>query len=307
MKKAVLLSSIMLLFLFSCKREHSASTTTPHGKKYPVTFNVANFLSHQTNFAIKHGANHLADTVDASASGADVLYYFVYDQFGAYAHNFLIMQDSTNANFGIITDSLPAGNYEIAFVAGKKGLQINNYGRVASAGFTYGGTKWQDTFWDDFNLTVGTSGVSQNVTLKRVVGKLEIDLTDAIPANADSLKINVNPETNSMWVNAGFSMGPPSGVVNYSEKIPASAIGTTNFTMDRLIGNTEVPFTVTITCTNTSNAIIGTATVDNVSVQANMKTILSGNLFGGTPPANSQSFTVKVDTAWSSTVNHTGF
>lgn len=305
MKKTILLSSIVLLFLFSCKREHSASTT-PQGKKYPVTFNVANFLSRQTNFAIRHGANHLADTVNAAASGADILYYLVYDQFGALVHGIPVVQDSTMANFGMITDSLPAGLYEFDFAAGKKGLQVLGYGRIATATFNYGSTKWQDSFWDDFTTTLGTGGISEAITLKRVVGKLEINLTDAIPANADSLEINVNPETNNLRFDSGQPDGPPSGVVNYSEKIPASAIGTTNFTMDRLIGNTAIPYTVIITCFDASHNLIGSATVNNVTTPANMKTILSGNLFG-TPPANSQTFTIKIDTAWSNTVNHAGF
>jgi hypothetical protein len=306
MKKAALLSVIMLLLFFSCKRDHSASTS-PKGKKYPVSFYLSNFSNHRTNFAVRHGANHLADTVSTPASGADILYYAAYDNFGTPAHNSVLKQDSSMAGFGTVTDSLPAGTYEITLVAGKKGLQYIGGANISSAGFTYGSTKWLDTFWDDFTITVGSSGISQDVTLKRVVGKLEVDLTDAIPTNADSLIINVNPETINMWANSGTPMGPPSGMVTYSEKIPASATGTTNFTMDRLIGNNQAPFTVIITCKDAGNAVIGTATVNDVTVSANMKPILSGNLFGGTPPANSQTFTVKVDTAWSSTVNHAGF
>ncbi len=306
MKKVLLLSAIAALSLFSCKKDHSASSGLS-GKKYPVTFNVTNFTSHQGNFAIRHGANHLADTVSASAAGLDLLYYDVYDSFGAEVHGKPLIQDSTMAGLGTVTDSLAPGNYQIVFVGGKKGLLLSGYGRIATATFNYGGPKWYDTFWNSMMLTVGTNGVSQNVTLKRVVGKLELDITDAIPANADSLIFNVNPEAASLRSDSGAPDGPPSGTVTYAEKIPSGAIGSSNFTMDRLIANTAVPFTVTITCKNTSNAVIGSATVNNVSVQANMKTVLSGNLFGGTPPANSQTFTVKVDTAWSSTVNHVGF
>ena len=304
--KKVLLFIAIALSLFSCKREHSVSTA-PAGKKYPVMFNITNFTTHQGNFAIRHGANHLADTVGASATGFDLLYYEVYDSFGAEVHNFVLVQDSTMVGFGTVTDSLGAGNYQIAFIGGKKGLQIAGAARIANATFNYGGPEWYDTFWNTMTLTVGTSGISQNVTLKRVVGKLELDITDAIPANADSLIFNVNPEAARLRSDSGSPDGPPSGTVTYAEKIPAGAIGTSNFTMDRLIANTAVPFTVTITCKNTSNAVIGSATVNNVSVQANMKTVLSGNLFGGTPPANSQTFTVKVDTAWNSTTNNVGF
>src|SRR6185312_12526252 len=122
---------------------------------------------------------------------ADILYYAAYDNFGTPAHNFVLKQDSSMAGFGTITDSLLAGTYEITLVAGKKGLQYIGGANISNAGFTYGSTKWLDTFWDDFTITVGSSGISQDVTLKRVVGKLELNITDAIPANADSLVINV--------------------------------------------------------------------------------------------------------------------
>jgi hypothetical protein len=261
MKKVALLSLIMLLFLFSCKREQSASTA-PKGKKYPVTFRVANLSSHQTNFAIRNGAHNLSDTVDVNAfSGVSVLYYAPYDnQFGFPADAHITRQDITMPNFGTVTDSLPAGNYTIIMIAGQTGLQAG-YFRPGSDGFGYGSPHWHDTFWQSVVINVGAGGVSQDITLKRVVGKLEVNLTDAIPANADSLLINVNPETLSKWNFDGTPMGPPSSVVTYSEKIPASAIGKPNFTMEGLIGNT----------------------------------ILSGALFSGSPV---QSFNAKIDTNW---------
>jgi hypothetical protein len=303
MKKTVLLLTFVTIFVFSCRREHSTSTA-PRGKKYPVTLHIANFLSHRTNFAIKHGANYLVDTVGTSASGVDLLYYLVYDEFGKTVHTYPIVQDSTMANFGTITDTLSAGSYEFAFAAGKKDLQIVNYQEIALADITYRGPQWQDTFSGGFMATVGSSGITQDVVLTRVVGKLEIDLTDAIPANADSLKINVNPVSFSVALSGGAPDGP-FYAENYSQKIPVSAIGTTNFTIDRLVAPGAA--TVTIMCTDAGNNVVGSATVNNVVVGPNEKTILSGNLFGGAPPANSQTFTVKVDTAWSSTVNQVNF
>lgn len=303
MKKTVFLLAMVTTIFFSCKKDHSKST--PAGKKYPVTFNVTNFTSKQSNFALRHGANSLADTINASGA-LDILYYAVYNS-GIGVHGVITKQDSSMANFGMITDSLPPGQYQVVFVGGKKGLIETYSGRTAADNFSYPGNKWQDTFWDEFNITIGSDGISQDVTLKRIVGKLELEITDNIPANADSLVIKVDPEATSLMNDGGQPMGPPFGTVTYSEKIPAGAIGHANFRMDRIIGNAVTPFTVTITCKDASNAVIATATANNVSVQVNKKTILSGNLFGGPPPANSQSFTAKVDTVWNSTVNQQGF
>jgi len=303
MRKAVFLLAMMAMIFFSCKKDHSKPT--PAGKKYPVTFNVTNFTSKQSNFAVKHGANSLADTVNASGA-IDILYYAVYSG-GMGVHGVVTKQDSSMANFGMITDSLPPGQYQVVFIGGKKEVTEVYSGRTAADRFSYPDNRWQDTFWDEFSITIGNSGISQNVTLKRIVGKLELDITDNIPANADSLVFAVDTEATTLLNDGAFPFPPPSGTVTYSEKIPAGAIGHANFRMDRIIGNTFNPFTVTITCKDASNAIIATATVNSVSVHANEKTILSGNLFSGPPPANSQSFTVKVDTAWNSTVNQQGF
>ncbi len=291
MKKAVFLLGMMTIIFFSCKKEHS--TSTPPGKKYRVTFNVANFTSRQSNLAVKHGASSLADTVNASA-GIGILYYAVYTG-GIGVHGRILKQDSSMADFGTVIDSLPAGQYQVVFVGGKNGLIETYTGRTAADNFSYPGNKWQDTFWDEFVITIGSGNISQNVTLKRVVGKLELDITDNIPANADSLVITVDPEATN-FVNDGGMPSPPGGTVTYSEKIPAGAIGHSNFTMDRIIGNTAVTATVTITCKDSGNQTIATATASNVTIQANTKTILSGNLFSTSPA--SQHFTIKADTAW---------
>jgi hypothetical protein len=298
MKKAVFLLAMATMIFFSCKKDHSKSG--PAGKKYPVTFNVTNFMSKQGNFAIRHGANSLADTVNASGA-LDILYYAVYNS-GIGVHGVITKQDSSMANFGTVTDSLPPGQYQVVFIGGKKGLIDTYSGRTAADNFSYPGNKWQDTFWDEFDITIGNDGISQNVTLKRIVGKLELDITDNIPANADSLVIKVDPEATSLMNDGGQPMGPPFGTVTYSEKIPAGAIGHANFTMDRIIGNAVTPFTVTITCKDSGNQTIASATASNVTVQANTKTVLSGNLFATSPA--SQHFTIKADTTWGASTNY---
>jgi hypothetical protein len=300
MKKALLLSAIAALFLFSCKKDQSASKLT--GKKYKISFNLSNFTSGQKSFALRRGARTMAvgDTVDAPVA-LDLLYYIVYDNIG-HAVKVPLVQDSTMTNMGMITDSLPPGTYTFAFIGGKKGLTDNNYGFIAEAGFGYPGSKWQDTFWDYFSLTVDNTNISKNVTLKRVVGKLELLILDNIPANADSMIMTINPEAQYMWNDIGQPQGMPGQTVTYSMAIPAGAKGHPNFWMCRLIGNTAIPFTVDITCKDGSNQAIAHATATNVTVQANTRTILSGNLFSTSPAT--QNFTIKADTAWGGSASY---
>jgi hypothetical protein len=178
MKKFLLLPAIVALLFFDCKKDHSPAT--PPVKKYKVTFNVTNFKQSQTNFALRHGASNLAssDTLTNLNSYFDVLYYALIWNHQDYSH-LPVMQDSTMSNMGTFTDSIPAGTYEVAFFAGKKGLTYSSYFTLDAA-YGYNGAPWQDTFWDYFILTVhdGDPNITQNITLKRVVGKLEVKLLD---------------------------------------------------------------------------------------------------------------------------------
>lgn len=303
MKKTLLLSAVAAMLFFSCKKEHSASPPSA-GKKYKVTFNVTNFRTKQSNFALKRNGHNLAspDTLTALNSYFDVFHYVVYDE----ARNTVrhIVQDSTDTNMGTIIDSLPAGTYAISMVAGKKCLMVrdtftthNDYG--------YGGEKWEDTFFDSFTLTVGTGSISQDVTLHRTVGKLELQITDAMPANADSLIFTVYEDAYSQDLLSGVYMGGPV-VHRFAAAIPPSAIGKSNFTMDQLIGNCSFTFPVTITCKAADNSVLASVAVQNVNTPANIKTILSGDLFAA-GKNGSLTFTTKIDTAWSNTTNHASF
>jgi hypothetical protein len=309
MKKLLLIAVIAVALISSCKREHSASTD-PSGKKYKISFNVTNFVQKQSAFALRHNAINLAagDTLTNLSGYLDVLYYIVYGSDG-HAIRMPLMQDSTDcSSMGMITDSLPAGTYQVAIIAGMQGLGINSYGFTASANFGYGGYFWQDTFWDEFTITVSNSSINQDVTLKRVVGKLEVQILDNIPANADSLSVTINPEILSKQVDGGTNNGStPTSPSTITVAIPASAKGQPNFILDRLVGDTQDLNTVTITCKDAGNNILGTATANNVVFTNNVKTILSGNLFGSSGNSSPQSFTVTVDTAWSSTPSHIGF
>ena len=306
MKKLVILlfvASFFFLF-FSCKKEHSGAVTTPAGKKYAVTFNVLNFTQKQTTFALRHKASHLADTLTNLNTYFDVLYYMVYDQ--PYPNPpTIITQDSTMSNMGTIVDSLAPGSYKVIILAGKKGLGYTEPERLTDATYGYGG-KWQDAFYYTANVTVGSGSTNFAVTLQREVGKLELNIFDNIPATADSLSFTINPELTDKILNSGFNdYGSTQQVITFTEAIPAGAKGKPNFVMDRIIGNTYLPFTVTIVCKTASNQILGTAIANNVSCVANQRTILSGNLFSGS--SSTQSFTAKIDTAWNSNSNQYNF
>jgi hypothetical protein len=324
MKKTLLLLAIAATIFSSCKKEHGLTTKVSSAKKYAVHIQVANFTVSHANFALRTKGSHLAsssDTLTNLASYVDRLYYVVVDSNFKWVKT--IAQDSTMANMGTITDSLAPGNYNIGIIAGKNELKIGPPGIVANnplygyAGQSwqgsfwsaypngYVGLPWEDTFQDEFPITVSAQNISQTITLNRVVGKLEVTLLDNIPANADSLFVsNYGPGPANSLGNAFAAVNN-----NYQFAIPASAKGQPNFTIDILIYNNIGIYygdgsvqQFTITCKDAGGNVLGTRTVNSVIITANQKTILSGNLFTST-----QSFTTQIDTAWSSGVTQVGF
>ena len=308
MKKTLFLLATVAILISSCKKDNS--TTKPSAKKYNVTFNVTNFSTKQSAFALKrHTGPSSADALPSLNTYFDVLYYIVWNTERSAIEE--VVQDSTMSNMGTITDALPAGDYRISIVAGKKGLVIDdNY--FGNNDFGYGGNSWQDTFWTSFQLTVGSSDISQAVGLNRVVGKLEVTLLDNIPANAAYLTISTNQEAYGLDLWQGFYWVDPTESVSFTVAIPDSAKGKSNFTIDRLIGNCgDNPIyggisPLNIVCTAADNSVVASTTVQNAYCYANQKTIVSGNLFSGLV-GSTQSFTAVVDTAWSSGVTQVGF
>lgn len=300
MKRSLLILLIAPLFFFSCKKESKNLSA----EKYAVNIHVMNFTQKQTSFALRHAASHLAsDTLSNLNSYVDLLYYVVVDQ------NFnpvkTKVQDSTVANMGAFTDSLEAGTYYICMVAGKKGLEFT--GTPGFGGYyDYSGKGWQDTFWASFTLIVGDSNLSRNVSLTRAVGKLEVQISDNIPTNADSLFITVDGDAiQKSILDSAFFV---THSITFPVAIPPSAKGNPNFTVDRLIGGISQSFHVTLTCKDAGGNVINTVTTNPIFCYANKKTVLSGDLFTGiTTGSLPQTFTVKVDTVWSSVFNQQSF
>jgi hypothetical protein len=300
MKRLLYISLIAPFLLFSCKKERGFSAKAPVSKKYAITVNVANFTQKQGTFALRRGGVHLAstDTITNLNGYIDELAYVVIDSNFAVVKT--IRQDSTMANLGTITDSLAAGKYFIYVVAGKKGLQLTS----PTDAYDYGANAWQDTFWGGItNLIVGDQNLSKTVILTRAVGKLELQVTDNIPANADSLFITVSAD--AVQKNIMDSTFFNTRSITFPIAIPAAAKGKANFTIDRIIGSIDQNFNLSITCKDSNGTVIGSGSASGVKCYANKRTVLTGTLFGNTATANSQSFNVKIDTAWggSSTIS----
>ncbi len=306
MKRFLYILTLVSVLLFSCKKDQRYKAT-PAQKKYDVKFNVSDLNQQIIDVAKGEQQLNSLKTTNSLGEILDVLYYAVFKPDGSLVT--FIMQKSSQANFGTVTDQLPAGTYEIDFVGGKSGLVVGPFLMGSpSASYKYhsfsytnnisqgsgGVLGWNDLFFKQLNLTVPAGNLSQDVTLNRVTAKLTIKLLDTLPADAQHIDVKLSTEYPEFTFDKSnlkqYGNGQP---VTYSFTTPSSFAGTTNYIMSMLVMNTVTPVTVTIDAYNSAGTRIGEAVVNNILLQNNTQTILSGKLFGSSNGVNTG-----LNTAW---------
>jgi Fimbrillin-A associated anchor proteins Mfa1 and Mfa2 len=304
MRKVLLLSAVAAMFLFSCKKEHNAPVK-PGPKMYKVTFNMASQFTQTTNalkIAKQHTNSLVLDTATTNiAAYASVIQLGIFDSGGNLIRK--VVQNAADvSNFGVIVDSLATGTYTVIAVAGQTGVTLAFNNPVEEKEAVYytnpGGQflPWSDTFYDKFQLTITNGPANQNVALTRIVGKLEVDFNDVIPANASRLDIELNKEDFLYFTATGLP--GQADTLTYHLTVPDSVKGTSNYKVSELVLNTATPFSVIITAYDASNTVIATHTVTNVTCTKNQRTILTGN-FSNAPTNTGTNFNVTVNPSWS--------
>jgi hypothetical protein len=293
--------------LFSCKKDHSnPSQPNTNGKKYQVTFDLADFSRVILGSTGKLQTNAVVSAPASVRAMFDVIGYRLTSESGSS----LLKEKTFNAkNYtaGTITDSLLAGTYKVTIYAGQTGLGpaiayntwALTYGSVTSDGVTYTFNPWKDTFYKTFLLTVTNSNLNQSVTLERIVGQMVINIKDVLPSDAYSFNmIFVNDSYGYGFDQSAPLFGPtpftytPAPVI-----IPDSSKNKPNFKFQYITENTTRPVTLTLFCKKKDGSIIAQRQFGPVTLQKNDTRVYSGNFFG-TPTGNS-GFQVTLDPVWS--------
>ena len=282
MKKAIPYLLVIGLFIISCKKEHS-STPAPNPTDttlYDVTFNVSGFSQTIKTASKTKQVNGQAINSNIQ-NNVTVLYYFVRKLSGN-GTGLTLRQDTTSENFGTLSERFAAGKYGIYVIGAQDGFSGSGANSGSSSGSTYNG-RWKDTFLKGDTITVSDTPVLEDLTLERVVGQLEVNITDLVPANADNIVVTVKSDFNRWFWSAGLtdqSYGLVPFDVNDTTKIPAAAKGKIGLKIKPIILiNTFNAFNVNITCYDAAKKILGSAIVTNLTCEKNTRTLLTGNLF----------------------------
>lgn len=197
-------------------------------------------------------------------------------------------QVSTDADFGTPAPTLSYGEHRIYFVVSRGGSPVIN-GTVISWGSI------RDTFWKAMSVTVGGASASAySVALDRVVTKLKITATDAVPDGTATVVVMPG----KWYAGLDYLTGQPADMRDSEEMsvaVPDSYVGTTGMAVSFFGFSTSTEWTtpLTVSARDEDNDIIGMVNVAAAPFMANRATEFSGSLF-----STSGTFTITLNDEW---------
>ena len=260
MKRFLIIAAVAMGFV-SCGKEVKDFVDDENGEKR-VTFNLD---GNWNSPVFTRGS--------LSADGKEMTDLWLFD----YVDGVLVQslhQVSTDADFGEPSPTLTYGQHKIYFVVSRGGSPSIN-GTVISWGSI------RDTFWKALSVSVGGSSQSSySVTMERVVTKLKITATDAVPDGTAT--VVVLPE--SWYYGLDYLTGEPADMHDSEEmkaNVPESFVGTTGLAVSffGFSSATEWTTPLTVSARDGENDIIGMVNVAAAPFMANRATEYSGSLF----------------------------
>lgn len=230
-------------------------------------------------------------TRSLTADGKDMTDVWVLDYVDGTLVQQLHQSDNTAADFGTPTLNLSIGTHHIYFIASRGDGAVLNTTTHALAFASV-----RDTFWKDYEITISgwTSSGNRSVTLDRIVTKLKLTFTDAIPEGAATF--NITPS--SWYYGVDYTTGEPfeataNGTITVN--IPSSEIGVVNEAVSifGFSSATEWTTNIAINCKSASNAVLGSATITSAPFVRNRVSEYTGQLFG-----DSGSMTLSLNATW---------
>ena len=222
-----------------------------------------------------------------SADGKEMTDLWLFD----YVDGVLVQtlhQVSTDADFGTPAPTLSYGEHRIYFVVSRGVSPVIN-GTVISWGSV------RDTFWKSMAVSVGGASASAySVALDRVVTKLKITATDAVPDGTAT--VVVLPGT--WYAGIDYLTGQPADMRDNEEMsvaVPDSYVGTTGLAVSFFGFSSAAEWTtpLTVSARDADNDIIGMVNVEAAPFMANRATEFSGSLF-----STSGAFTITLNDEW---------
>ena len=278
MKKIYLILAALLL-VAGCKKKDDALV--------PVRIHVNDFTITQDTLPSKDGIPEYN-----GVKAVTLAFYKTSDGSEQYKVNQFREDPSTYTTFGDFSLSLPMGSYTMVVLGyglneGEPAITL-----TSPTSATFGTYPARETFvaTQAVNVT-NTSAVELSATLSRVISKVKVTSTDGCTENAVSVRLTFsaggkafNPTTGLATSNTGFSNVLP---------IQSTVGNPTNSISYLFLATDEQTMTVTIDVLNALEESISHKVVNNVPLQRNRLTTLTGSIYSAGAGTD---FTV--DTDW---------
>jgi hypothetical protein len=224
-----------------------------------------------------------------------------------------IIQKSTDANFGTFKDSLTDGHYWFFIVGDQLVGKINGEVTWLRGGAHYTHPSYHldnalltsGIYFAGFDTTI-SAPISKAITLKRMVSKITIRITDTIAANAAKFILTINnyPPAFDLLLGMGTSSGnqDPWGwpLISYSYDIN-SQIGKSKFEFSTIVfpHYNYYGSMITLDCVDKVGKVINHKIMPDQEIsERNTNYIFSGAFF-----TQAAQFAITVDKKWNAPVN----
>jgi len=247
---------------------------------------------------------------DAGASSTKLsnyiqrLQYFLYNAQGVQIATKTLQSDSSEAGFTPPTANLPAGTYTVIFVGSAFRQGTSDYLFIDGTtlkDFAIGNSltgEISDLFYVKKQFEVTSNGNTVDVTLQRPGGKLKLIIEDKWPANVDHVGISINAYI--FYYDNGYLSQNTKNDISIREN--SSADGTNagcnweNFIFTDNSGVTTL--NAVLTAYSKTNGVIATKNVNNIRIEKNKITTVSGKLFDNLGQSASTMFNIKINGDW---------
>lgn len=291
MKRFILLTLAILSVVFlSCSKERTDSYNNAK-----VHIAVNDFTILQDDFPSAKGAQSTASYTNVKAmtlafyDDNDVLFYDTTQ---------LRADASTYDVFGEFDLTLPIGNYTMVVLGYASEQPIT---LISKTDWAFTSDKVRETFAGSQNVNIlNTEDVVIAATLNRVVAKMDVISSDGRPANVASVRMTFSGGAKGINPITGLATSDTGWVNTISL---SSAVGATTKTLSMLfLATDQQSMNVTIDALDSDGTSVSHKVVNNVPLQRNKVTQLTGSLYSA-----SETSSFSVETSWISDTNRVSF
>ena len=185
-------------------------------------------------------------------------------------------QSSTDSDFGTIATTLnKKKTYTLYAVAHKASDALT----LSDGVLSYPDDKVKETFYYSTSFSPATT-TSIDAIMNRIVGKLTLQTTDAVPDDVAKMRFTMTAATRLNL--DGTPANNVSRTVEFASISRNQTDGTCSFSFYLLAASTNTDYAITATAYDADNDVVETKTFTDIPIRNNYKTTLSGDFFVST-------------------------